>query len=258
MEHHFNVATATRFGTDKAILLQNIAFWIKKNVANEVHYYDGHYWTYNSGRAFARLFPYWNEKKISRMLLSLEEEGIIKSGNYNSNKYDRTKWYTIIDKQINDIYEIHWTKVSNRTEASEQPIPYRKPDRKPDNNSYAIAEATQQNILCFREELEKRLFHDIEKTCLSCLADRSQYDYPRERKFIKVLVGKTKEKENPSDFMKSFFMTFGRLKRDGGKFWSSQPWLPSTLASGGIYPRIVEEMKREPEYIETGAKVTFV
>ena len=99
-EHHFNIADAVQYGTDKAVLLYNLRFWLDYNKANKknIHkHINGkeYYWTFNSGEAFAELFPYMKRRKISRHLRELEEAGVIISGNFNRMRYDRTKWYTI-------------------------------------------------------------------------------------------------------------------------------------------------------------------
>lgn len=91
-----NVACAV--DVECAIMLQNICFWIQKNAANEKNYFDGRYWTYNSIKAFTALFPFWTEKQIRRILNNLESEGYLLTGNYNSQPYDRTKWYTLSEK----------------------------------------------------------------------------------------------------------------------------------------------------------------
>ncbi len=98
MNHSFNVEIATKYGMVEAVLLEHLNFWISKNKANEINFYDGNYWTYNSTKAFADLFPYISQKAISKALHHLEEEEIIILGNYNKNVYDRTTWYAITEK----------------------------------------------------------------------------------------------------------------------------------------------------------------
>ena len=98
MNHSFNVEIATKYGMLEAILLEHLNFWISKNKANEVNFYDGNYWTYNSTKALAQLFPYVSLNTISRALRHLKEEGLILFGNYNKISYDRTTWYAITEK----------------------------------------------------------------------------------------------------------------------------------------------------------------
>ena len=51
MQHSFDIEIAEKYGVSEAILLQHLWFWIEKNKANEVNFYDGTYWTYNSIKA---------------------------------------------------------------------------------------------------------------------------------------------------------------------------------------------------------------
>ena len=98
MNHSFNVEIATKYGMMEAILLEHLNFWISKNKANKANFYDGNYWTYNSTKALAELFPYVSSNTISRALRHLKEEGLILFGNYNKISYDRTTWYAITEK----------------------------------------------------------------------------------------------------------------------------------------------------------------
>lgn len=93
--HFFEVEEAMKYGVESAILLTNIRFWLTKNKANQSHIHDGYYWTYNSAAAFVELFPYMPRRSISMYLKKLCDLGVLKSGNYNEIKYDRTTWYTI-------------------------------------------------------------------------------------------------------------------------------------------------------------------
>ncbi len=98
MNHSFNVAVAAEYGMLEAVLMEHLTFWIAKNKANDVNFHDGYYWTYNSTKALAELFPYVSKNTISRALHHLEDEGLILSGNYNKSAYDRTMWYALTEK----------------------------------------------------------------------------------------------------------------------------------------------------------------
>lgn len=106
MVHQFNIQIAQKYGVDEAIVIHNLAFWIKKNKSNEVNYKEGSYWTYNTLSAFGELFPYWTKRQISRILSSLETKKVIKSAYLHVNPGDRTKWYCILDKWVLNLYEI--------------------------------------------------------------------------------------------------------------------------------------------------------
>lgn len=100
MNHTFNIEIATKYGMLEAVLMEHLNFWIAKNKANDANFHDGYYWTYNSTKALAELFPYVSKNTISRALHHLEDEGLILSGNYNKSAYDRTMWYALTEKGI--------------------------------------------------------------------------------------------------------------------------------------------------------------
>jgi len=92
--HSFDPEIAKLVGVNAAVIYQNILWWAQKNAANEKHFHDGRYWTYNSITAFESLFPYLTSKQIRSALVALEEAQLIVCGNYNQSTYDRTKWYS--------------------------------------------------------------------------------------------------------------------------------------------------------------------
>jgi hypothetical protein len=128
MEHSFNIELASKYGVEEAVVIQNLFFWINKNVANDKNFYDGRYWTYNSAKAFAKLFPYLNESKLFRILKSLQDDDIIIKGNYNKEKFDRTGWYTFTDNGISILEKLdfHFSKMQNGFSENKETIPDNK------------------------------------------------------------------------------------------------------------------------------------
>lgn len=97
MYHSFNVEIAAKFGIESAVILNFLEFWISKNKANEKHFHDGRYWTYNSNKAMLEIFPYMTENIIRKAVKRLVDGGILVTGNYNEDKWDRTLWYAITE-----------------------------------------------------------------------------------------------------------------------------------------------------------------
>lgn len=95
----FESEDAKVYGINAAIILYNIKFWILKNKANNVHFHDGHYWTYNSVRAWEELFPFLTKKQIRTALDILLRDGVLIQGNYNSIAFDRTRWFAFADEE---------------------------------------------------------------------------------------------------------------------------------------------------------------
>ena len=130
--HYFDIDVAKRYGVNCAVLLQNIWHWVKKNEANNKHFHDGFYWTYNSSKAFQDLFPYLSQKQIETALKKLRDEEIIKTGNYNAVAYDRTLWYTVTTKGKSILLagEMEITSQGNGNDTEGKPIPNINTDKK--------------------------------------------------------------------------------------------------------------------------------
>ena len=119
----FSTEDATKYGVDGAIMLHHLRYWVAKNEANDKNFHDGSHWTYNSTSAFAALFPFWTARKIGRLLQKLEDDGIIRSGNFNNKRYDRTKWFTVSGNTICQKGEMHSSNMVNAITKYVEPIP---------------------------------------------------------------------------------------------------------------------------------------
>jgi len=147
--HCFDIEFATKYGIIESILYENIKHWVDKNKANENNYHDGYYWTYNSTKAFSKLFPYTSERTISRALKHLEDEKLIKSGLYNKSAYDRTKWYTILDTSNSNSYDTPFANLANGTTQDGGPIPNINSNKNLNNNINKNTSLSHENdALC--------------------------------------------------------------------------------------------------------------
>lgn len=125
MQHSFDIMIAKKYGVQPAIILNHLYWWVEKNKANKVHFYDGYYWTYNSKSAFAEIFPYMNARQIDYALKKLIDNGLVITGNYNKSAYDRTLWYAItkMGYSILQNCEMEETKLQNGNNKNVKPIP---------------------------------------------------------------------------------------------------------------------------------------
>ena len=95
----FNIEDAVKYGAEEAIMLYNIQYWIRDHKARNSNIRKGRVWTYNSYKGWMKLFPFWSEKQVRRILMSLEAKGAILVGNFHTNNLNRTKWYTTNDSE---------------------------------------------------------------------------------------------------------------------------------------------------------------
>lgn len=97
MHHSFDIDLACLYGVPEAILINHTEHWIAKNRANGVNVFDGDVWTYNSVKAYGRLFPYYSERQIRNALDHLIQLGVLKVGYYSEDGRDRTRWFAFTD-----------------------------------------------------------------------------------------------------------------------------------------------------------------
>ena len=104
----------------EAIILQQIHYWLLKNMNIK----DGYSWVYNSVKDWNKQFKWLSEPTLKRKFKSLEDKGLLITGNYNKAKFDRTKWYRIdydaLDEMIHAKYQNDTTIVSKRYNARYQ------------------------------------------------------------------------------------------------------------------------------------------
>lgn len=82
---------AAKIGLNEAIVLQQIYYWTRKNK----HVIEGESWVYNTYENWQEQFPFWSVATITRTLKSLEKQGLIQTGNFNTMPFDKTKWYAV-------------------------------------------------------------------------------------------------------------------------------------------------------------------
>lgn len=104
----------------EAIILQQIHYWLVKNINIK----DGYSWVYNSIKDWNKQFKWLSEPTLKRKFKSLEDKGLLITGNYNKAKFDRTKWYRIdydaLDEMVHALYQNDTTRVSKRYNAKYQ------------------------------------------------------------------------------------------------------------------------------------------
>lgn len=91
---------------NEAIVLNQLNYWLEINKKADKNFIDDRYWVYNSYSDWkANDFPYWSEKTIQRAFTRLESKRIVISANYNKLAIDKTKWYTINVKQLQELVD---------------------------------------------------------------------------------------------------------------------------------------------------------
>lgn len=140
MYFSFDTDIACEIGVNEAIFLNNMYFWLKKNIANGINFHDGKYWTYNSMVAYTRFFPFWSERQISYIIKKLIDSGYLIAGNYSKNKMDRSKWYSLTDKGWS-LFEKNHQNIAPDSEAKNEEL-----EKQNCSNAFdKIVKSTEQN-----------------------------------------------------------------------------------------------------------------
>lgn len=108
---------ARELGLNEAIMLQQIHYWLIKSS----HEFEGVKWFYKTLEDWQTEFPFWSTMTIRRTLTNLEKQKVIRIGNFNKKKFDKTKWYTIEYQCVNRrCVQNEQTMCSNRTDGCVQ------------------------------------------------------------------------------------------------------------------------------------------
>lgn len=148
MKHSFEIAIADKYGIEVAVVFDMFCFWINKNEANNYNYHDGKYWTFNSAKGFKKLFPYWSEKKIQRLLQKMVDEDLIIKGNYNENPWNQTSWYAFgnMGEKLKNALSIDWSNLSNAFTKSVQCTKDKSVQCKTVNKTFTYTVNNKRNI----------------------------------------------------------------------------------------------------------------
>lgn len=93
---------------------------------------------------------------------------------------------------------------------------------------------------------DKELYQAINQAFLA-KNDNRFTNYPKEAAGIKGIIEKAKKRnpEDPEAMVKAMMESLWKLKTGRDKFWSGQPFLPSTLNAAGVWDRVLETLRTE-------------
>ena len=104
MQYAFDMKIATEYGVDEAIFVHRLYWWVRDNAANGRNFRDGRYWTYDSLAALTQIFPWWSRRQLEGIINRCREKGLILTADYNTDRRNRTTWYTVTQTVI-QVYE---------------------------------------------------------------------------------------------------------------------------------------------------------
>ncbi|GHZ87298.1 hypothetical protein FXE32_17675 [Vibrio cholerae] len=98
--HAFSVSDAMKYGAEAAAILNTIRYWLRKNYSDGRNIKNGYVWTYHTAENLHKALPYLDERKCLRLLSKLKTAGAIIVDTLSENRWDRTRWYTLPEFEI--------------------------------------------------------------------------------------------------------------------------------------------------------------
>lgn len=95
MEIKINIEFAKKYGVDAAIFISRLDSMIFDGICKYKNCYDDKCWVKISIEDFAKKFEFWTPAQIRLIIDKLKQAGVLLTGNFGDDKFDRTVWYTI-------------------------------------------------------------------------------------------------------------------------------------------------------------------
>jgi hypothetical protein len=95
---------AKTIGLNSAIFLQQLHYWATNKKTDGLEK-NGYKWIYNTYEEWKENFPFWSERTIQRIILDLENEGIILSEQFGKSHYERKKYYRIDYDRLSSLFK---------------------------------------------------------------------------------------------------------------------------------------------------------
>jgi len=151
---------AKLIGLNESIVLQQVHYWLEINRKADKNFHDGRYWTYNTMKSWQeKEFAFWSFNTVKRTFTSLVNKGYLILGNYNHQKFDQTKWYSIDYEALETLISPNSSNWANAglpispkwANASGQNEPMDKP-----NLGHTIPETNTETISTDKKKVSKK------------------------------------------------------------------------------------------------------
>lgn len=88
--------------SDQAIMVDQLLNWQqeKARINDPEAFHEGTWWVYMPIRAWQEQLSWISEHTIRRNLKELRELGLIRIGDFNRYRYDRTRWYAVNEEKL--------------------------------------------------------------------------------------------------------------------------------------------------------------
>jgi len=110
-----NPELAKEIGLNESLLFLQLEFWLRQSGKLQE---DGQHWIYESVTDIQEVFSFWSRATVNRVIHSLIEKDLLQVGNFNQHRYDRTRWFTLCRKGIEQLKSVRigdWWVSQNET-----------------------------------------------------------------------------------------------------------------------------------------------
>lgn len=112
-----NRELAKLVGFEESVILQQLHYWLELNKKDGRNFYKDKYWTYNSISQWQETeFDFWSFEQVRKNFSKIEKAGLVFIDNFNKDKRDRTKWYSINYEKIAELRAVVHTNKKQQAE----------------------------------------------------------------------------------------------------------------------------------------------
>lgn len=88
--------------SDQAIMVDQLLHWQQEEarINDPEAFHEGAWWVYMPIRVWQEQLSWISERTIQRHLKELNELGLIRIGDFNRHRYDRTRWYAVNEEKL--------------------------------------------------------------------------------------------------------------------------------------------------------------
>lgn len=157
LHHSFDIDLAEKYGIPEAILIHHFQHWITINKRLKRNFHEGRTWTYQTLEEIAAHFPYFSTSQVNRLLRKLTKLKVLKKGNFNKRKFDRTVWYAFFVEENFVDRQMHLAKSPNGDGEIATPIPDTKTDTETKEKIYKKEKTKYLDFIFLSDDEHQKL-----------------------------------------------------------------------------------------------------
>lgn len=232
----FDSEIAKLVGVNAAIIYERIRYFCEdaKNKNDHYKFHEGRFWTYSSSEGWSDMLPFLSAKQANAAISLLIEKKLISASNFNKNKYDRTRWFTILVETTTSICpvgkidipeKVKWKilndpminpKKENENSLEVRPIPNESSNESSNESNIYIAQSLSGDVSKFDFESLYKKYPRKEgksrglKICKTQIKTRE--DYEKLSQAIDNYTSHTRTRVKDSTFIKHFSTFMGEWR----------------------------------------------